>query len=264
VPTPSAMPASQTDLLIDFILMKGTFDQLWFVHLFIFCFIIALGVRAGKPASWWKGAAQTCMCSYGGGSLASMILGLPAVWCALECAMPFALTAYTVSAYWPYGAIPKSKILRGIFSTTYELMRAFVVFGAFTKAVNTLKPSAYYPVPVCGPILCALVGGVGGGFLPPSLGFAPLDNGLNWRFRTAFFLGIWLQLTHNDPNVKPYISPYGLDDPATAKAIGAGLIALLPLLSLAIPPLQPLIDGVMGPNPFTAGAHDAPAKSKKA
>lgn len=257
---PPASAPSAASTAIDAILMKGDFEPYWYCCLFVFCLSVALAVRKTNPKNFWHGAVASVMAGYGGGTISAMLLGRPGVLVAFEGAVPTMLCAWTLSGLAVVQALESSKVAVAALSTCFEMLRAQVAMGAFNGAHAVLSIPRYYPVPTVGPIVAALIGGVGGGFLPASKGLTPLEGGLNWRLRSAFFFAVWLQLTVKDPYAAPYVSAVGLGDGDAAKAAGVAVLAALPLVSLVFPGFQPL-----GVNPFVPSppAPDAGAKKKK-
>merc|ERR1719453_97590 len=118
-------------------------------------------------------------------------------------------------------------------------------------AVGALGPNA-----TVGPLVCGLLGGVGGGFMALSVGVAPLDNGTNWRMCSAFVFTFWMRALA-DATVSPYFLPI-FGDEAAGKAFGVFLVVLMPLLSMVVPALS----SILGANPL-APKLSAPAASKE-
>lgn len=141
-----------------------------------------------------------------------------------------------------------------IFSIGFEFMRCHVQLNAFKSAIEVLNAPTWYPVPVFGPLLCTTLGGCGGGFLPASIGLAPLDRGVTWRLGSAFLFAAWLQFSVQDPHGRKALDSLGYDE-AICKAAGILAVVAVPLLGLIMPGFDPL-----GPNPITAAVHQAARK----
>jgi hypothetical protein len=229
---------------------------LWYLCIFGYALAVAIAVaKANKDINWFKGAALSILMSYGGGTMVPILLGIPGVLVQNEVAIPAALVAWTVASSSMFDSLARtawktSPMLwyasMAAMSIAYEVFRCQVMMGCAAMAVNTLKPPKSYPVATVGPLLCGMLGGIGGGFMPLSVGLEPITGGLNWRIRSAFFFSVWMRMLL-DPTTSPYLVGVmpALANAAAGRAMGIAVMAAVPLVSMAMPSFQPL-----GKNPI--------------
>jgi len=205
IPAP-APPEFGLEMLRDTLLFQGQFGVYcyWFA-IIGFCLANAMAcLKVSKNI--WHGLALQMMTAYGGSTVCALLCAKPVAFFINESLAPVALTTFFVL----YSAPPVVKLLNTTLgavaiSVAYETMRCHVLMNCARQAVATMPAflSGTYPVPVAAPIVCGVIGGCGGGFLPASKGLQPLEAGINWRIASAILASGWLQATLIDPNTKP-------------------------------------------------------------
>uniref|UniRef100_A0A7S2MZU3 Uncharacterized protein n=1 Tax=Haptolina brevifila TaxID=156173 RepID=A0A7S2MZU3_9EUKA len=264
IPLPTPPDTNILDKFKPFLLMD---HHLWYLCIFGYCLSVCILARKANPGiDWYKGAVLTVLMGYGGGMTVPILLGIPGVLVQNEVAIPMMVFTWMLAS----SSIINSGMdaLRTaapalaffgvvLLSIAFEIFRCQVMMGCAAMAIANLKPPASYPVATVGPLLCGLLGGTVGGFMPLSVGLEPLSKGLNWRVRSAFFFSIWMRLLL-DPTTSPYLVDMmpGLADTAAGRAFGVAVVAALPLVDI--------VSGrrLAGPNPLVDLANDQ-FKSKR-
>jgi len=214
--------------------------RLWYAFIFGYCLAVSLLVRKAnkeKGINFYKGAALSCLMGYGGGTLCPILCGIPGVLVQNEVAVPMMVFAWSLSSLGAVEAfLLRNPIGLAILSTTFEVFRCQVMMGCAAMAVANLQPPKSYPVATVGPLICGMLGGIGGGFMPLSVGLEPLNNGPNWRISSAFCFSVWMRVLM-DPNTQPYLVALepGLADATAGRALGVAVVAMLPLLATIVP-----------------------------
>jgi uncharacterized membrane protein YeiH len=211
---------------------------LWWGTLFGYALAVAIAVqKSGAAKNFYQGWVLTCLTGYGGGTLVPMLCGKPGVLIQNEAAVPMALIAWSLVSYVPQiksmaATLPGAVML----SLCFETFRCTVMMNCANMAVASLAAPKAYSVATIGPLICGMLGGVGGGFMPVSLGVSPLDNGLNWRMRSAFGFSIWMRALV-DPTISPYITSVvpAFADHMLGRAFGIFVLIGFPLLSMLVP-----------------------------
>jgi len=214
---------------------KGDFGWVWYACLVCYCLGITLLIRGGKPGiDNLNGIVLSCLTAYGGGTLVPLLLGKPGVMVSTEWAVPAIIAAWIVTSFSAAQSVLRTLPFRLVIHAGVEILRLYTLMGTINLCYATIKPPAWYPVPTVPALLCGLIGGCGGMFLPsivPTYATtASLANGPNWAMKAALFHSVWLQLTTRDPNAAPYV---GFADPMHAQALSGVIVAfVLPLLAV--------------------------------
>jgi len=126
---------------------------------------------------------------YGGGTLCPILCGIPGVLVQNEVAVPMMVFAWSLSSLGAVEAfLLRNPIGLAILSTTFEVFRCQVMMGCAAMAVANLQPPKSYPVATVGPLICGMLGGIGGGFMPLSVGLEPPQQWAQLADKLGFLL----------------------------------------------------------------------------
>lgn len=201
---------SSLELVRDTFLFQGPYgNALFWFAISGFCLANAKAIlSADKSINFFHGLALQLMTAYGGSTICALMCGKPVVFFVNEALAPVALTTFTVlyAARAPFVSAMNSMPGAVLISIAWETMRCHVLMNCAAMAASTLSAfvSGAYPVPVAAPLVCGVIGGCGGAFLPADKGLKPLEKGLNWRTASAIISSLFLQLAMRDPNTKGY------------------------------------------------------------
>ena len=153
----------------------------------------AMAVRNGPNKDgkmhWFHAFALGTVVAFGGGWFTPLWMGKPTAMIASDLNPAICVAVFLFVNLMPMQFGYKlCKTLPGtmLITSAAQLFRAMGMMGFITTAFNELKPSAYYPIPVLGPILYGtLLGNMGAlftkgfnGVLSGGMGF-PFQNGMS-------------------------------------------------------------------------------------
>jgi hypothetical protein len=155
----------------------------------------ALVVRAGanrdKSMHWFHAFMLSVVSGYGGAAFTPLWMGLPTSMLSNDLNLASCIIAFIIANYMPLdiGFKLGNTLPVTIVTTTFaQLFRSLGVVKFTTVAFHAFKdsPSAYYPVPVFGPIAYGtLLGNMSGFFVKGFNGY--LENGMPWPFQNGLF-----------------------------------------------------------------------------
>jgi len=168
----------------------------------------AMKVRTGpnkkNNLNWFHALSKSMMASFAGAIFTKMFMGMPTSLFANDLAFGSALVAFAVVNYFPFDLGYKvlstfpAKLTYTVFSHLFRAS-AVMLFSDLAYNVFKAKPSAYYPIPVFGPILFPSVLGNMGGFF--ANGFdGHLQNGMPFAFQIGFFASTFYHFYTHDEN----------------------------------------------------------------
>jgi len=252
-------PPMLHETIRDIFLCQGDFGWMWYVFLTGFCMANCRVILSSKPdITYTQGITLAVVTCYGGSTLAAILCGHPVVFLFNQALVPVACTVFSVMYMIPMPiiAVMNSGIGSILISTTYETMRCHVLMGSAAIAAKTLPAfiSDTYPVPGVACLVCGILGGCGGAFLPFDKGVTPLDKGYNWRVASAVLCSAWMQFAMRDPNTSKYVlSVFPVfEDTRWVSFAAVAFCACVPLLQAALPWFRPL-----GDNPLMGAAKPA-------
>ena len=240
----------------DAVLFSGDFGWMFYAALIAFCACSAGAVLKASPKiNFFHGCALMVLSSFGGSTLAAIMVGAPVVFVANEALVTVCLAVWTAAYVLPTVllGILGSPIGRLVAGTGYEIMRCHVLMNCSKMASTTLTGVvAGGRVPVIGPLIAGTLGGCGGGFMPLNKGLDPLANGTNWRIASGAINAVWILMSTQYPSTKEAIG-LSVD---MAKFVAVSFFVLVPLFQT--------FTGIvlLGANPLVPDA--TPAKKKKA
>lgn len=255
VPEPEAM--NPLNMLKDAFLHQGAYAWMFYFCLAGFCAANAMAILGPTPKmNYFHGAAMMVVVCYGGSTIACIICGNPVAYVGNEALASVAVATWTAIYLLPgpiLGFMKDTFPGKVLTSITYEIMRTHVMINCSAMAARTLAPILGRP-PVISTLICGMLGGCGGGFMPLDKGLAPLANGLNWRICSGAIGSIFLWLTLVNTDSMEMLKGTFLADPGWARFTAIAFNVAVPLLSLF---------GVA--NPFGANplAPAAPTSDKK-
>ena len=172
---------------------------MYYLCLFGFCLANCRAILKAKPDTHFAhGLALSVLTSYGGSTLCAIMCGNPVVFVVNESLVTLVSIAWCVShnslTRKPVDALLSSTPGAYYLSVAYEVMRCHVLLGCSKMAATTLAAyrTPFYPVPVVGPLIGAMLGGCGGGFMPLDKGLTPVEKGINWRIGSAVIASVWM------------------------------------------------------------------------
>lgn len=142
------------------------------------------GVNRERKLHWFHAFALSVMAGFAGGWLGFFLMGKPSAMYANDLSMASAIIAFVLVNYTPLDI--GYKVLNSLPMTIVtvswaQLFRSLGICKFVTACFDVFKdaPSAYYPIPVFGPIMYATLLGNWGGFLMK--GFeGHVANGMPW------------------------------------------------------------------------------------
>ena len=243
----SPPPPPLLELVRDAALFKAPYGWIFYAALVGFCVANGLTISKGYPnVRYVHGLALGVLMSFGGSMMTALMCAKPAVFAVNEALLPTWVSVWSVLWFLPsvinsFLAIPF--LGATILSLSYETFRAHVMINCAKMASSALTAasSGVYPVPIAGPLIAGVLGGCGGGFMPPSKGLAPLEQGANWRVASAAIGSLWLQLLLNDPYARAHAAAVlpPLADPEWVKFSVIAFFTLAPLLQWYMPDMMP-------------------------
>ena len=113
------------------------------------------------PYNWFLTLVQTSLIGFGGGWLMPIMLGLPSSFLlggdinSLGCLISWYLVFHSPRDYF-YTKICAAVPFQVFYTSFAQLFRATGIYGFVDKSLSVgMKPSAYYPTPLLGPVLTA-------------------------------------------------------------------------------------------------------------
>lgn len=201
-------PDSLLEVVRDAFLWTGEYGvYVYWIALTGFCLANAKAILgASKDINFFHGLALQLMTAYGGSTICAILCGNPVVFFVNESLAPVALLAFSALyvARTSLFALMESNLGAVCISIAYETTRCHVLMNCAAGAAKTMPAflSGAYPVPIVAPLVCGVIGGCGGAFLPADKGLKPLENGTNWRVASAMLCSVWLHCVMNDPHTK--------------------------------------------------------------
>ena len=174
--------------VVDF--LSGNFSYCMELTLFFMAYQGAMVVRSGPNKDgqmhWFHAYVKSILTGLAGGWFGTLWLGLPAAVMANDVAMAAGTMAF-VLANLPGGREFGNSLPVAFFTTMFaQLFRALGIVKFVSVGFNQFQssPSAYYPIPVIGPILYGIMlGNMGGLVLKGIDGY--LANGMPWPFQNG-------------------------------------------------------------------------------
>lgn len=240
-------PPAFNPLIKDAFLFAGDFKWMFYFCLIGFCACNARAVLTATPKiNFFHGAALMVITSYGGSTLAAIMVAQPVAFVLNEALVSICLAVWTVMYLVPKPTISflkDSSVGRLLGSACYEIMRCHVAMNCSAMAATVLSAKLQRPA-IIGPLIAGTLGGCGGGFMPLNKGLDPLADGTNWRIGSAAVNSAWLFLSMQYAPTKDLL---GL--PADWARF----------CSVCFFVVVPLIQSATGYNPFGANPLAAPA-----
>lgn len=153
----------------------------------------ALAVRSGpnrdRSMHWFHAFLLSVIAGYGGACFTPFWMGLPTAMLYNDLNLTACIIAFIVANYTPFDIgykMGKSFPVTIIITTFAQLFRSLGVVKYTTICFEAFKdsPSAYYPIPVFGPIAYGtLLGNMSGFFMKGFNGY--LANGMPWPFQNG-------------------------------------------------------------------------------
>mmetsp|Transcript_34181 Transcript_34181/g.78910 ORF Transcript_34181/g.78910 Transcript_34181/m.78910 type:complete len:317 (-) Transcript_34181:228-1178(-) len=168
----------------------------------------ALAVRAislsrkPKPFVWFHAFALSTCVAFGGALFTPFWLGRPTSMLSSDINFPLCFIAFYLVNYSPFDVVYKilSSFPGNFVVTSFsQLFRARGVITFVNVAFKSFEasPSAYYPIPVVGPIVYAtLLGNMGLFFMKGFHGH--LENGMHWNIQNGLFVASFYHFYSND------------------------------------------------------------------
>jgi len=266
---PVPLPAAPTPLevLRDVLLFQGDYAFAYYIFLALYCAACCRNLKEALPRlTWFYAIPLAVLTSFGGGIMVPVLLGLPAAPLINEALIPTMMIAWACVQYLhPVLALLQSPFGRAASNSGFEVFRYHVLAICSDLASRTLPPVSTGPLAgtlscaLVGPLLCGMIGGCGGAFMPLSNGLKALEGStIPWRVQSSAVMSAWHHLLTHDAAVRASAAEYVpfLADPAMVKLCGILFFAGLP----ALQQLGLLPAGLLGPNPFVINA----AKVKRA
>ena len=154
--------------------------------------------NVGNSLYWVHELVLVVICTFGGGLVAPLLLGKPALvlnndliifFCILWWYCVFYLKGHVWLNYTPVKTV--WLLFVGLFRTT-------AVTNIVTTATGVLAPTAYYPLPVFGPIIAGTALGSVGMFMPFDKGLVAIKNNGPWTMQAAFYTSCFYHFMIND------------------------------------------------------------------
>jgi len=158
----------------------------------------AVAVRKGpnknKDMAWFHSFLLSVLSGYGGAAFTNIWMGKPTSMMSNDLNFGSCILAYIIVNFMPFGFQVCTTIPVVLVTTVFaQLFRSLGVIKFTTVAFEAFKenPSAYYPIPVFGPIMFGtILGNMSGFFLK---GFHEyLKYGMPWPFQNGKFQDTWL------------------------------------------------------------------------
>ena len=175
--------------------LTGNFPLSPELQAFWMAFQGALVVRAGpnrdKSMHWFHAFMLSVVNGYGGAAFTPLWMGQHTSMLSNDLNLASCIIAFIIANFMPFDIgfkLGKTLPVTVITTTFAQLFRSLGVVKFTTVAFNAFKdsPSAYYPVPVFGPIAYGtLLGNMSGFFVKGFNGY--LENGMPWAFQNGFF-----------------------------------------------------------------------------
>jgi hypothetical protein len=154
--------------------------------------------NAGNNLYWLHELVLVVICTFGGGLIAPLLLGKPSMVLNNDL-IPFFCVIWWYCVFYLRGNIwlnyPPVKTIWLFF---VGLFRTTAVTNIVTTANATLTASAYYPIPVFGPIIAGTALGSVGMFLPFDKGLGAIKNNSPWTMQAAFYTSCFFHFMIND------------------------------------------------------------------
>lgn len=148
---------------------------------------------AGQRLYWLHELVLVIICTFGGGFMAPILLGRPAMVLNNDLIVFFCTVAWYLIFYLKGNVWLNYPPVKAIWLTFVGLFRTLVVPNIVTIAHTVLQPSAYYPIPLFGPIIAGAVLGSAGSFFPFDKGLIAIKNGTPWQMQAAFYTAVFYQ-----------------------------------------------------------------------
>jgi len=166
------------------------------------CMKVREGANKDRQMNWFHSFCLSVVVGYGGGLLTPLWLGRPSAMISNDLCFGSCILAYIIVNCLPWDIGYKlCRTFPVVLITTLfaELFRVCGIVNFCNAAFDALKdkPSAYYPIPIFGPIFYASVlGNMGPLFL---CGFQPyLANGMPWGFQKGLFCSAFYHFYAHD------------------------------------------------------------------
>lgn len=192
------------DLFVDYLI--GQFKYTRELQCFWMAFQGSMNCRLGpnkdRSMHWFHAFWISVIGGYGGSCFAPFWMGRPTSMLTNDLNMGFCIVAYLCVNYTPFDIgykLGHTLPIHFIMVMFAQLFRTMGIVGYVGVAFNTFKdhPSAYYPIPVFGPILWAtFLGNMGSFFMKGFHGH--LQNGMPWAFQNGFFCASFYHFYVND------------------------------------------------------------------
>ena len=175
--------------------LTGDFPYSPELQAFWMAFQGAMAVRSGpnkdRSMHWFHAFLMSVVAGYGGACFTPLWMGSPTSMLFNDLNLAACITAYVVANHTPYDIgfkLGKSIPVVIVTTTFAQLFRSLGVVKFTTACYAAFKdsPSAYYSIPVFGPIAYGtLLGNMSGFFLKGFNGY--LENGMPWPFQNGLF-----------------------------------------------------------------------------
>lgn len=153
----------------------------------------------GQPTLYWlHSLVLTVIGSFGGGFIAPVLLGKPALVFNNDLIMLCSIACWYFVHYLSGHHLLNWKPVKMIWSCFLGIFRTGAVINIVVMAHNTLTPSKYYPIPLFGPILSGTLLGSMGAFLPFDKGLAAISKNTPWAIQAAFLSAVIYHLMIHD------------------------------------------------------------------
>lgn len=153
----------------------------------------------GKPVYWLHSLVVTILTSFGGGTVAPMLIGRPPFILSNDLILPITLvTWYIVHYIWGVHDLLTTTPARAIWSSLAALFRVHSGCNMTALAATILTAGPYYPCPAVGPVVVGTVVGSLGIFFPLDKGLAPIAAGTPWGTQQAFLVATFYHFMVTD------------------------------------------------------------------
>ena len=158
-------------------------------------------LSAGKPRQYWLYSYfMVLLTAFGGGWVAPLLIGKPALPVANDLVLPLTLVAWYLT-YMDVGVASLLNVLpvKLVWTVFLGLFRTHSVCNMVAVAAGALKAGPYYPsVPLVGPIVVGTVLGSMGQFLPFTKGLTAVESGTPWPIQAAFMTSAFYHVMVHD------------------------------------------------------------------
>lgn len=222
------------------------------------CMVVRDGMNKDKHMKWFHSFVISVIAGYGGGLLGFIWMGKPSSMLSNDLNIGSCILAWLIVNILPFDigyqlckTLPIVLITTSfaqLFRSTAIVRFVKVCFQEFQQA-----PSAYYPIPVFGPILYATLLGNMSGFILKGVN-GHVANGMPWPFQNGIFCATFYHFYANDKNgiigvtlrnmIPSSSFPLVRDDETFAACMVSAFMQIMGLLQLPI---------LLGPSfsPFT-------------